>query len=267
MLMQDLRMDGQVAIVTGAGRGIGRSHARLLAERGCAVIVNDLGVDGEGHGKDPSLAEAVAEEIVAAGGQAVADRGDIGDPTCAAALVDLAISTYGRIDAVVNNAGIISPRSFEETSLAECERVWRIHFGGSYAVTQAAWPYFSEQGYGRVVLTGSGAGLYGQMKAVAYGSAKGAIQGLARTLALEGEDHGIFANVVTPGAFTRMAQSALTDPEAIERAQAQMPPDLVSPLVVWLASERCQVTGQTFTAWAGRVARVASSGNSCTSTA
>jgi NAD(P)-dependent dehydrogenase (short-subunit alcohol dehydrogenase family) len=253
--MPDL-MEGRVAIVTGAGRGIGRSHARLLARRGCAVVVNDLGVDGEGCGSDPAVAQEVVDSIEAVGGRAVADCSDVADPAAAARLVDLALRTYGRIDAVINNAGIVWPRSFEETSLADCEKLWRIHFGGSFNVTQAAWPHFRRQKYGRVILTPSGAGLFGQTNATAYGSAKGAILGLNRTLALEGEPHGIVVNAVAPGAFTRMAEAALKNPEEINRARDHMSPDLVAPLVVWLASEGCQVTGQTFVAWAGRVARV-----------
>lgn len=255
--MSAIRLDGRVAIVTGAGRGIGRAHARLLAERGCAVVVNDLGTDGEGKGNDPTVAQAVVQEIIEAGGQAVADCSDVGDPTDAETLVRTAIGEFGRIDAIINNAGIVYPRPFEEISLADCERVWRINFGGSFNVTQAAWPHFKNQQYGRVILTGSGAGTYGRAQTAAYGSAKGAIQGLARTLALEGEEYGILVNLITPGAFTRMAEAALTEPEALERARNQMHPDFVAPLAVWLASERCQVSGQTFTAYAGRVARVA----------
>jgi NAD(P)-dependent dehydrogenase (short-subunit alcohol dehydrogenase family) len=253
--MPDL-MEGRVAIVSGAGRGIGRSHARLLAERGCAVVVNDLGVDAEGRGNDASVAAMVVDEISAAGGKAVPDCSDITDPTAAAALIELAIRTYGRIDAVINNAGIVWPRPFEETSLADCEKLWRIHFGGSFNLTQSVWPHFKRQRYGRVVLTGSGAGLFGQPNSSAYGSAKGAVLGLNRVLSLEGKDHGILVNAVTPGAFTRMAEIALKDPAEIEQARQHMPPDLVAPVVAWLASDRCQVTGQTFVAWAGRVARV-----------
>jgi NAD(P)-dependent dehydrogenase (short-subunit alcohol dehydrogenase family) len=250
-------MVGRVVAITGAGRGLGRAYALLLAERGARVVINDLGTDVAGHGEDRSLAQSVVDEIEARGGKAVADTNDVTLPEGGQAIVDQAMSSFGRIDAVVNNAGIVGHVPFLETSLELMEHYWRIHLGGSYNVTKAAWPIFQSQNYGRVVMTGSGGGLYGIAAHSPYAAAKGAIQGLTKVLALEGAEFGILVNVVTPGGFSRMHEASQLEPERLEWAKQFQPPELVAPLVAWLASENCHVSGETFVAWAGRVARVA----------
>lgn len=254
--MAKITMEGRVAIVTGAGRALGRAYARLLAGRGAAVVVNDRGTDPEGQGCDASFADAVVEEICAAGGTAVADVSDVSTEAGGAAVVERALASFGRIDAVVANAGIHMAAPFEETSLAEFRHQLDNHLGGTVALLHAAWPHLKAQGYGRVITTGSGGGLFGLSGVSAYGAAKGAIQGLTRVLALEGKPHGISVNMVAPGAISRMAGASLT-PEELERAEKFQPAELVAPLVLWLASERCQVSGEMFTSWAGRVARLA----------
>lgn len=253
-------MEGRVAIVTGAGRALGRAYALLLAARGASVVVNDLGTDDDGSGQDASLAEAVVEEIRAAGGKAVADSSDVSGEAGGAAVVARALSSFGRIDAVVANAGIHMAAPFEETSLGEFRHQIDNAVGGTVAVLHSAWPHFKAQGYGRVVTTGSGGGIFGLAGVSAYGAAKGAVQGLTRVLAIEGKPHGILVNMIAPGAFSRMAGPSLS-PADLERARNFQPPELVAPVVLWLASERCQITGEVFSSWAGRVSRLAVGGS------
>jgi NAD(P)-dependent dehydrogenase (short-subunit alcohol dehydrogenase family) len=257
--MTAVSMEGRVAIVTGAGRALGRAHALLLAARGASVVVNDLDTDHDGAGHDAGLADAVVEEIRAAGGQAVADGSDAASEAGGAAMVERALSSFGRVDAVVANAGIHMAAPFEETSLADFHRQIDNAVSGTVAVLHAAWPHFRAQGYGRVVTTGSGGGIFGLAGVSAYGAAKGAVQGLTRVLAIEGKPHGILVNMVAPGAFSRMAGPSLS-PEDLERARNFQPPELVAPLVLWLASERCHVSGEVFSCWAGRVSRLAVGG-------
>jgi NAD(P)-dependent dehydrogenase (short-subunit alcohol dehydrogenase family) len=257
--MAEVRMDGRVAIVTGAGRALGRAYALLLAERGAAVVVNDLGTDTDGAGRDASLADAVVEEIRAGGGKAVADSSDVSGEAGGKAVVERALVSFGRIDAVVANAGIHMAAPFEETSLAHFRRHLDNAVCGTVAVLHAAWPHFKAQGYGRVITTGSGGGIFGMAGVSAYGSAKAAIQGLTRVLAIEGKPRGILVNMIAPGAFSRMAGPSLS-PEDLERARNFQPPELVAPVVLWLASECCHVSGEVFSSWAGRVSRLAVGG-------
>jgi NAD(P)-dependent dehydrogenase (short-subunit alcohol dehydrogenase family) len=253
--MAEVSMNGRVAIVTGAGRALGRAYALLLASRGAAVVVNDLGTEHDGSGHDASLANAVVDEIHAAGGKAVADSSDAASEAGGRALVERALASFGRIDAVVANAGIHMAAPFEETSLADFRHQIDNAVGGTVAVLHAAWPHFKAQGYGRVVTTGSGGGIFGLAGVSAYGAAKGAVQGLTRVLAIEGKPHGILVNMIAPGAFSRMAGPSLSA-EDLERARNFQPPELVAPVVLWLASEKCRVTGEAFSAWAGRVSRL-----------
>jgi NAD(P)-dependent dehydrogenase (short-subunit alcohol dehydrogenase family) len=253
--MAEVSMDGRVAIVTGAGRALGRAYALLLAARGASVVVNDLGTDPEGGGHDASLAEAVVEEIRAAGGKAVADSSNVATEAGGKAVVERAITAFGRIDAVVANAGIHMAAPFEDTSLADFGHQIDNAVSGTVAVLHAAWPHFKAQGYGRVVTTGSGGGIFGLAGVSAYGAAKGAVQGLTRVLAIEGKPHGVLVNMIAPGAFSRMAGPSLS-PADLERARNLQPPELVAPVVLWLASERCHVTGEAFSSWAGRVSRL-----------
>ena len=253
--MAAISMEGRVAIVTGAGRALGRAYALLLAARGASVVVNDLGTDGDGGGHDASLADAVVEDIRTAGGKAVADSNNIASEAGGAAVVERALASFGRLDAVVANAGIHMAASFEATSLADFRHQIDNAVSGTVAVLHAAWPHFKAQGYGRVVTTGSGGGIFGLAGVSAYGAAKGAVQGLTRVLAIEGKPHGILVNMIAPGAFSRMAGPSLS-PEDLERARNLQPPELVAPVVLWLASERCHVTGEAFSSWAGRVSRL-----------
>lgn len=249
-------MEGRVAVVTGAGRGIGRAHAQLLARHGARVVVNDLGTGVDGSGADAGPAQETVALILAEGGQAVADTNDVTSEAGGKAIVDLALDRFGRIDAVVNNAGIVGVKPFGETSLADFEQYFRVHLAGHYTVTRAAWPHFVAQGYGRVIMTTSAGGLYGLKDHSTYAAAKGAVQGLTRALALDGADHGIRVNGIAPGGFSRMHVTSELTEEALEWGRNMMPPELVAPAALWLASEACTVSGETFSVWSGRVARV-----------
>ena len=248
--MTDLRFDGRVAVLTGAGRGIGRAYARLLAERGACVVVNDLGGSTDGLGADPGPAAAVADEIVAAGGTAVADASDIATPEGADALVGVAVERFGRVDVVVNNAGIVRWAGFPEADAANLERHLAVHVGGSFNTTRAAWPHMVAQGYGRVVMTTS-TGLFGLPTNTSYATAKAAVVGLTRSLTTAGAPHGIKVNLIAPAAMTRMAGRPEDEPDA-----GPMAPHLVAPMVAFLAHEDCPVSGEAYAAGAGRFARI-----------
>jgi len=243
--------EGRVAVVTGAGRGIGRAHARLLAARGASVVVNDLGGSTAGNGADAGPAAEAVDEIVAAGGVAVADTSDVSQEAGACTLIATAVERFGRIDAVVNNAGIIRWKGFPEADAENLERHLAVHVGGSFHTSRAAWPHFVEQGYGRIVNTTS-SGMFGLPNNVGYATAKAAVVGLTRSLATAGVEHGIRCNLVAPAAFTRMAGTADDD----SPMAAAMAPDLVAPMVAFLAHEDCPVTGEIYSAGAGRFARI-----------
>ena len=245
--MQSHDFNGRVAVVTGAGRGIGAAYARLLAELGASVVVNDLGGSIGGSGTDATPASAVADEIGAAGGVAVADHHDVSDPEGAAALVGAAVERFGRLDVLVNNAGIIRWAGMPEVDGDNLASHLAVHVGGSFHTTRAAWPTMVEQGYGRIVMTTS-AGLFGLPANLSYATAKGGVVGMTRSLSLSGADHGIKVNLIAPAAVTRMA-----GPGADE---STMPPHLVAPMVAYLAHEDCPVTGEIYAAGAGRFAKV-----------
>ncbi|MET0545169.1 MAG: SDR family NAD(P)-dependent oxidoreductase [Caulobacterales bacterium] len=251
-----ISLAGKVAVITGAGRGLGRSYALHLAERGVMVVVNDLGVALDGSGKDSSPAQQVVDEIRAKGGQAVANNSDVTSEAGAASIIAQAMESFGNLQIVINNAGICRDLPFEQTSLADFELNFRIHVAGHYNVSKAAWPILKDQQYGRVIMTGSGAGVFGLKNETAYSMAKGAIYGLTRTLALEGEEHGILVNAVLPGGVSRMHEEAFPDPAVLQMMRDFMPPELVAPAVAWLASENCNVSGQAWSVWAGRVSRL-----------
>jgi NAD(P)-dependent dehydrogenase (short-subunit alcohol dehydrogenase family) len=245
------RFDGRVAVVTGAGRGIGRAHARLLAQLGASVVVNDLGGSMTGAGSDTGPAAEVVDEIVADGGVAVADDHDVSVEDGAGALIATALGRFGRIDVVVNNAGIIRWADFPDADAENVERHLAVHVLGSFHTARAAWPHLVEQGYGRIVNTTS-SGMFGLPNNVGYATAKAGVVGLTRSLATAGAPHGIRCNLVAPAAFTRMAGAA--DPDS--PMATTMDPDLVAPMVAFLAHEDCPVTGEIYSAGAGRFARI-----------
>jgi NAD(P)-dependent dehydrogenase (short-subunit alcohol dehydrogenase family) len=246
-----LRFDGRVAAVTGAGRGIGRAHALLLADRGASVVVNDLGGSIEGVGADTGPASTVAAEIVAAGGAAVADTNDIANEAGAQALVATAVERFGRIDILVNNAGIVRWARMADADGELLAQHLAVHVVGAFNTTRAAWNHFVDQHYGRVVMTTS-TGMLGLLGNLAYATAKGGVVGLTRSLAVDGVEHGILVNAIAPAAVTRMGGRADDDaPVAPEMA-----PDLVAPMVGYLAHEDCPVNGEIYVAGFGRFARL-----------
>jgi NAD(P)-dependent dehydrogenase (short-subunit alcohol dehydrogenase family) len=247
--LSEHRFDERVAVVTGAGRGIGRAYARLLAERGARVVVNDLGGSIDGTGADEQPAERVVAEIGAAGGEAVADTSDISTASGASALVSTAVERFGRIDIVINNAGIIRWAGFPDADEDNLARHLAVHVGGSFNTARAAWPHLVEQGYGRIVMTTS-SGLFGLPNNTSYAAAKAAVIGLTRSLSTAGAAHGIKINLIAPGAMTRMAGV-----EADESTPT-MAPELVAPMAAFLAHEDCPVTGEIYAAGFGRFARI-----------
>ncbi|MFI5046500.1 MAG: SDR family NAD(P)-dependent oxidoreductase [Acidimicrobiia bacterium] len=255
--MSTLRFDGRVAVVTGAGRGIGRAYAHLLAERGAQVVVNDLGGRMDGEGSDTAPAVAVADEIVSEGGQAIADTHDISATEGGTALIDAAVDTYGRIDIVVNNAGIIRYAAPPEVDAANLEAHLAVHVVGSFNTALAAWPHMVDQGYGRIVMTTS-SGMLGLPNNLGYATAKAGVIGMTRSLAVAGRKLGITVNLIAPAAFTRMAGTSPDAPEPTdaEAAATPMAPELVAPMVAYLAHEVCPVTGAIYAAGAGRFARM-----------
>ncbi len=257
--MSKIEFDGRVAIITGAGRGIGKAHAKLLAERGARVVVNDLGGTRSGDGSDPEVSEGVVEEIRKAGGQATADTSDIASVEGAAQLVRRAIEAYGRVDIVVNNAGMHMPDDFPDLETAAFRHYFDVHVAGTFNVTREAWPHMVEANYGRVVMTTSH-GMLGSRSLTSYGSAKGGVLGLARALAVTGKDAGITVNCVAPVAVTRLTPNPSNAP-AKPRTDGggvleQSSPELVSPLVAMLCHESCSVTGETFLSGGRRFARL-----------
>jgi NAD(P)-dependent dehydrogenase (short-subunit alcohol dehydrogenase family) len=246
--MEEHRFEGRVAVVTGAGRGIGRAHAKLLAERGAQVVVNDLGGSMEGEGADAGPAATVVAEIVDDGGVAVADTNDVASVTGAQTLVETALEQFGRIDVVVNNAGIIRWAGFPEVDADNIESHLAVHVLGSFNTIRAAWPRFVEQGYGRIVNTTS-SGMFGLPNNPGYAAAKAGVVGLTRSAAVAGAEHGIRANLVAPAAYTRMA-GARNDDDSVMAAE------LVAPMVAFLAHENCSVSGEVYAAGAGRFARI-----------
>jgi NAD(P)-dependent dehydrogenase (short-subunit alcohol dehydrogenase family) len=255
--VDELTFEGRVVVVTGAGRGIGRAYARLLAERGASVVVNDLGGSIEGRGADEGPASGVVAEIVAGGGAAIADTNDVATPAGAQALVDAAVERFGRVDALVNNAGIIRWAGPPDVDANNLTAHLAVHVGGSFNTTRAAWPHMVEQGYGRIVMTTS-AGVFGLPTNTSYATAKGAVIGLTRSLTTAGTAHGIKVNLIAPAAFTRMAGQAADEPaEGVDSPRArQMAPELVAPMVAFLAHEDCPVSGEIYSAGAGRFARI-----------
>ena len=264
--MTELRFDSKVAIVTGAGNGLGRQHALLLASRGARVVVNDLGSSVTGDGADTGPAETVAREIRDQGGQAVADTHSVATPEGGEAIVRTALKTYGQVDILVNNAGIVRDVPFQDMTLADLDPMIDVHLKGAFHVTVPAWRVMRDQGYGRVVNTTSSAGILGSEHKSHYGAAKTGLIGFTRVLAIEGAEHNIRVNAIAPVAATRMLavnmaqaeEERQLDPADLAMMHAvtnKLDPALVSPVVAFLAHEDCPVTGEIYTAGAGGVAR------------
>ena len=248
--MADLGFDGKVAIVTGAGGGLGRSHALELARRGALVVVNDLGGSVDGTGSATTAAQAVVDEIKAAGGEAVANYDSVATPEGGASIVQTALDTFGGVHILVNNAGILRDSSFKNMDKDKLEPVLDVHLKGAFYVTQPAWAHFREQNYGRIVMTSSAAGIFGNFGQTNYGAAKMGLVGLTRVLAVEGAKNNIKANAIAPVAKTRMTEDLL-GPVA-----DKLWPETVTPVVVYLAHEDVPVTGEVYSVGGGRVARV-----------
>jgi NAD(P)-dependent dehydrogenase (short-subunit alcohol dehydrogenase family) len=261
----ELRFDGRTAIVTGAGRGVGRCHALALAARGAKVVVADLGGALEGGGSSSEPAEQVVAEIEAAGGEAVACHASVAEEAGAAAIVRTALDAFGRVDVVVNNAGIADPGLFDDLPPEHFRRMIDVHYLGTVYVTRAAWPHMVEAGYGRIVNTCSEAAVGMVPKATSYAGAKGAVLGFTRALANDAQRHGIRVNAVAPRAQTRLsAPSVLAKtydvPESVFEGgttMAQFAPELVSPAAVFLAHESCTLDGEVLIAGGGQVMRMA----------
>jgi len=245
-----LGFDGRVAIVTGSGGGLGREHALMMASRGALVVVNDLGGAVDGTGSDKGAAERMVDEITGLGGEAVADTNSVATPEGGAAIVQTALDAFGRVDIVVNNAGILRDKSFHNMTPDLWSAVIDVHLNGAYHVTSAAWPHMRQQSYGRVVCTASGAGIFGSFGQANYASAKMGLVGFSRVLAVEGAKYNIKANVIAPVAKTRMTEDLLGP--LGDKVDARF----VSPLVTYLSHESCEPTGRIFSVAGGRVAEI-----------
>ncbi len=224
--------EGKVAVVTGAGGGLGRCHALELAKRGAQVVVNDLGGAMDGTGGSSDAADAVVAEIKAAGGEACANGGSVSDEKGAKSMIEQAMDTYGRVDILINNAGILRDKSFAKMEIADFRLVLEVHLMGSVLCTQAAWPIMREQGYGRIVMTTSPSGLYGNFGQANYGAAKLGLVGFMNTLKIEGAKNNVHTNAIAPVAATRMTENLIP-----EEALKALGPELITPAVVYLCSE------------------------------
>jgi NAD(P)-dependent dehydrogenase (short-subunit alcohol dehydrogenase family) len=250
--MSEIDFSDRVAIVTGAGGGLGRAHALLLASRGAKVVVNDLGGARDGTGGGSAMADKVAEEIRAAGGEATPNYDGVDTMAGGEAIVKTALDAYGKVDIVINNAGILRDRAFHNMTEEDWEKVLAVHLKGAFCVTQPAFRVMRQNKYGRIVFTTSAAGLYGNFGQTNYGSAKMALVGLMNTLKIEGQKYNILANTIAPLAGSRLTEDVLPTPvvEALK-------PELVSPIAAYLCSEECTDTGSVWVAGGGYFSRAA----------
>lgn len=247
-----ISFEGQVALVTGAGAGLGRAYAMDLAKRGAKVVVNDLGGDPHGQGADAAPARKVCDEIQAAGGEATPNFDSVASYDGGFNMVKTAIDTYGRLDVVICNAGILRDVAFHNMSEDDWDKVFAVHIKGSFTVLRAAWPVFRQQSYGRVVLTTSSSGIYGQFGQANYGAAKTAMLGLMNVLKQEGAKYNVNVNTIAPVAGTRLTQTVMPA-EMVDRLK----PELVAPAVVYMASKDCSDSGLVIEAGAGNFNRAA----------
>ena len=248
--MSEIRFDGRVAVITGAGGGLGRTYAREIARRGGMVVCNDLGGKTDGSGASSSMADETVKQIAEAGGKAVANYDSVSTPAGGEAIVKAALDNFGRVDVVINNAGILRDKTFAKLTPAELDSVLDVHLKGAFYVTQPAFRAMKEQNYGRILLTASGAGVFGNFGQSNYGAAKMGLVGLSNVLAQEGAKNNIKCNVIAPIAKTRLTEQLL-GPMADKLA-----PDCVTPLAVYLVSEQCELTHEIFDVGGGRYARI-----------
>ena len=261
--MDPLRYDGRVALVTGAGRGIGRSHAMLLASRGAKVVVNDLGTGEFGDGKDMAPAEETVQEIVAGGGEAVSNFGDVSVASDAEAMIGQALEQYGRLDIVISNAGISRFREYSKMSDEDWDGMIDVHLRGTFNVTRASWPHLIAGGGGRMILTSS-SGMLGVPNLAHYNAAKAGVYGIMKSLSVDGLRHSILVNAIWPNAETRLAAAVMRPgedfpPEFQDYMPQEAPsasPTVISPIVAFLAHESCQSTGEAFSVGFGFASRV-----------
>lgn len=247
--MNTFRYDGRVAVITGAGRGLGRCYAELLASRGCKIVVNDNGSSIVGESTQESPADEVVNAIVKQGGEAVSCTDSVATEEGGQAIIQKAIDTWGRVDILIHNAGNVRRGSMANMAYEDFCSVIDVHLMGAYHVTRAAFPHMQKNGYGRVVLTSSIGGIYGNYDVVNYSMAKAAMIGLSNVITLEGKESNIKSNIILPGAVTRMA-------EGLDISQyPPMEPEKVAPVVAWLCHEDCSVSGEMYFSVAGRVAR------------
>lgn len=248
--MPDLRFDGRVAIITGAGGGLGRAHALELARRGAHVLVNDLGGALDGSGSSSFAADRVVAEIAALGGVAAPNHDSVATVEGGQAIVQAALDAFGRVDVLVNNAGILRDKAFHKMDHTMIDSVIDVHLKGAMFVSQPAFRLMREQGYGRILNTSSASGLFGNFGQANYGAAKAGLAGLTRVLALEGAGHDILVNAIAPIASTRMTEDILGE------LAARVSPNTVSPLVAYLAHQDCSVNGHVYSVAGGRIARI-----------
>jgi NAD(P)-dependent dehydrogenase (short-subunit alcohol dehydrogenase family) len=248
--MTEARFDERVAVITGSGRGLGRAYAELLASKGAKIVVNDPGssIKGDAITEDP--AQDVVDAIKAAGGEAVVNRDSVATPEGGKAIIDTAMDAFGRIDILIHNAGNVRYGALDEISFEDFKAVIDVHFMGAFNVVRPAFPLMKAAGYGRVVLTSSIGGVYGNAGVVNYGMSKSGMIGLSNIIGIEGAEHDIKSNLILPGAVTRMAES-------VDTSQfPPMGPELVAPMVGWLCHESCSVSGEMYAAVGGRMGRV-----------
>ncbi|TMA30174.1 MAG: SDR family oxidoreductase [Deltaproteobacteria bacterium] len=248
--MSEIRFDGRVAVITGAGGGLGKTYALELARRGASVVVNDLGGSSDGRGGSSSMADATVKEIIEAGGKAAANYDSVATPEGGKAIIQTALDNFGRVDILVNNAGILRDKSFAKLEPKDLEAIIDVHLKGAFFVTQPAFASMKENGYGRIVIASSGAGIFGNFGQSNYGAAKMGLVGLMNVLAVEGAKNNIKVNTIAPIAKTRLTEQLLGGlADALD-------PGFVTPLVVYLCSEKCELTHEIFDVGGGRYARI-----------
>src|SRR2546426_4568274 len=248
--MSDIRFDGRVAVITGAGGGLGKTCAKDLARRGAAVVVNDLGGSADGRGGSSSMADATVKEIIEAGGKAAANYDSVATPEGGKAIIQTALDNFGRVDILVNNAGILRDKSFAKLEPKDLEAIIDVHLKGAFFVTQPAFASMKENGYGRIVMASSGAGIFGNFGQTNYGAAKMGLVGLMNVLSVEGAKNNIRVNTIAPIATTRLTE------QLFGGMAAALDPTFVTPLVVYLCSEKCELTHEIFDVGGGRYARI-----------